>query len=357
MLSACRAGKVAAGPGAAAPAKTGLGWAPEAAAASPFKAADDAREAVSLEWIQAIRMTGLHHPLTLITFPSFLHTQRKRLVLQRYADMLHQAATASVVEAGVQTEEEATATAAAAAPTEQTAVVQAMLLKLAQLAYTKLGGLKKGFAHADGDGDHLISRADLALCLEHHLGLVLPSAEFDCLFSALDFDGTGSVHYYEWIRVLSHFADVTQAGAMPHNWSPAAATAALLAPVPASASTPAAVPVAAGTMEAVVEGDETAGLGVMDTVRQDDDKVLCQAAEAVRERGLHAHELIAQLLPDSGGKADAGGLQVLFAKLGVTGVDDARAQRLLARADLMGSGAIVSWELVRLLASATPKGE
>lgn len=49
MLRACRAGKLAVGAssGAGVATKTGLEWAPQPQPSSPFKDADDAREAVS----------------------------------------------------------------------------------------------------------------------------------------------------------------------------------------------------------------------------------------------------------------------------------------------------------------------
>lgn len=148
---------------------------------------------------------------------------------------------------------------------------------------------------------------------------------------------------------MAKYAEATEGGAAPHNWSPAAALAA----------TPAKKPEAEGKPEVeVVEGDETAGLGFEDAaVRAADDAVLRAVAEALHEKGIHAHSLVKTLLPDCvGGKVDAGGLRALFGKLGVE-VDEARARRFVARADLMGSGAIVSWELVRLISSPAAKEE
>jgi hypothetical protein len=118
--------------------------------------------------------------------------------------MLHAAATKAVMEdasatttIGITTTGTQTTTteAAAADPKEEEAVVQAVLLRLAGVVFQKLGGLKRGFRHVDGDGDQRISAADLAHCLEHHLGLVLPEHEFQALFKTLDYEGG-------WVRGL-----------------------------------------------------------------------------------------------------------------------------------------------------------
>lgn len=149
---------------------------------------------------------------------------------------------------------------------------------------------------------------------------------------------------------MAKYAEATEGGAAPHNWSPAAALAATPAKKPEAVE---------GKLKVeVVEGDETAGLGFEDAaVRAADDAVLRAAAEALHEKGIHAHSLVKTLLPDCvGGKVDVGSLRALFGKLGVE-VDEARARRFVARADLMGSGAIVSWELVRLISSAAAKEE
>lgn len=162
--------------------------------------------------------------------------------------------------------------------------------------------------------------------------------------------GTGTIHYFEWIRVLSKYAEETEAGAKPHNWSLGAAlfgTSASAEPKEEQEE----------KQEAVVgikgENNEAAGPGYGEegTVRAEDDAALRRASVALRERGLHAHKLIKRLLPEAGGRISAGGLVKLFAVLGVV-IDDARAQRLVARADLMGQGTIVSWELVRLISGA-----
>ena len=207
LLAASRAGKVGGAAAGQAPGKTGLEWAPEPQG-SPFKAADDAREEVRVRlcvcacvlgsgrrlipW--SVHLNQTHHSSLLCTT-----YQRKRLVLARYAEMLHAAAAKAVMEGAstaattsAATSSTGTQTEAAAPLTEEEAMVQAVLLRLAGVVFEKLGGLKRGFKHVDGDGDNMISAADLAHCLEHHLGLVLPGREFQALFKTLDFEG-GSV--------------------------------------------------------------------------------------------------------------------------------------------------------------------
>lgn len=79
-------------------------------------------------------------------------------------------------------------------------------------------------------------------------------------------------------------------------------------------------------------------------------QILTQAAEYLHEHGLHAHGLIKQLLPESGGKLDVQGLQKLFAKLDLP-ISTARALRYMQKGDVMKTGHLVSWELVRLLSN------
>lgn len=152
--------------------------------------------------------------------------------------------------------------------------------------------------------------------------------------------GTGTVRYFEWIRVLSKYAEETEAGAKPHNWPPAVA---------ALGVTPVSKKGEEEGVAVVVEGDN-------DNETAADDAALRRASMALRERGLHAHGLIKQLQPESDGRLDARGLVSLFAKLGVP-IDEAMAQRFVTRADLMGTGKVVSWELVRLISAAAPTQE
>ncbi len=217
-----------------------------------------------------------------------------------------------------------------------------VLRKLATVALGKLGGLKKAFAHMDGDGDHRLSRQDLGHTLEHHLGLQLAADELEALFAALDFEGRGAVMYHAFVRVLSSYAEDTEGGSKAGTpWSPG--------------------------RSAVEEGNEKAGFGDDSTTTttttttttqeaMEDKAVLLQAQEVLHARGLHAHKLLTQLLPECEGKVDTGGLQVLFGKLGLP-ISDECAARLLHKADLMATGKLVSWELVRLLSSAGASDE
>ena len=84
---------------------------------------------------------------------------------------------------------------------------------------------------------------------------------------------------------------------------------------------------------------------------EEDMKILQDAADVIHERGLHAHGLLKQLLPDCEGKVDTAGIQKVFEKLGLP-VSEERAKRFLAKADLLGQGWIVSWEFVRLISSS-----
>ena len=85
---------------------------------------------------------------------------------------------------------------------------------------------------------------------------------------------------------------------------------------------------------------------------EEDMKLLQDATDVIHERGLHAHGLLKQLLPDcEGGKVDAAGIEKVFEKLGLP-ISEERAKRFLAKADLLGQGWIVSWEFVRLISSS-----
>lgn len=150
------------------------------------------------------------------------------------------------------------------AATAEEGLVPSTLRKLAQVAYEKLGGLKRAFLHMDSDGDREISKDDLHHTLEHHLGLELSEEELDNLFKALDFDDRGTIHYYEFIRVLSSYAeDVLQEGTYREDvpWSPKGAKA------PAAASTKA----AAAPSPVMAEGDETVGFTEDEELKEDDE--------------------------------------------------------------------------------------
>jgi len=238
-------------------------------------------------------------------------------------------------------------TAAAAAGTE--GVVSHVLRKLAAVALEKLGGLRKAFSHFDADSDRRLSREDLGHTMEHHLGLVLEPSELEGLFQALDFEQQGAVAYHEFVRVLTQYAEDTKGGTKHEApWSPP--------------------PTATKVKEEEVgaEGNETAGFNETmaatvtttttateaSALLPEDQDVLRQASEVLQERGLHAHSLLKHLLPECEGKVDAAGLQAVFQKLGLP-LSDAQAARLLVKADVMGTGKIVPWELVRLV-SAVP---
>ena len=165
-----------------------------------------------------------------------------------------------------QEEEEQTRDAATQTETKAAAVspvVAQTLRKLARVAYGKLGGLRKAFKHMDGDGDAVIGQADLAHTLEHHLGLSLPAVELDALFHALDFDGRGSIHYYEFVQLMGWYAEDTEGGdRFNDRWSfsPTKAAAAAAAVGDAQGKVEAApTTTSAAAPVAVVEGDETAG--------------------------------------------------------------------------------------------------
>jgi Ca2+-binding EF-hand superfamily protein len=223
--------------------------------------------------------------------------------------------------------------------------VSHVLRKLAAVALEKLGGLRKAFGHFDADGDRRLSRQDLGNTLEHHLGLVLEPAELEGLFQALDYEKQGAVAYHEFVRVLTAYAEDTEGGTKP--WSP----------LPTSRTVK--------EEEVGVEGNETVGFDATmaattttttvaakaSPLLPEDHDVLRQAQEVLTERGLHAYSLLKQLLPECEGKVDTAGLQAIFHKLGLP-LSDAQAARLLVKADVMCTGKIVPWELVRLFSAA-----
>lgn len=236
---------------------------------------------------------------------------------------------------------------AAAAAGDTGGVVSHVLRKLAAVALEKLGGLRKAFGHFDADGDRRLSREDLGHTLEHHLNLILEPAELEGLFQALDYEKHGAVAYHEFVRILTAYAEDTEGGKREALWSP-----------PSISRT-------VKKEEVGVEGNETVGFDnamaatamttttvpIEEQLLPEDQNVLRQAQEVLTERGLHAHHLLKQLLPECEGKVDAAGLQAVFRKLGLT-LSDAQAARLLVKADVMNTGKIVPWELVRLFSAA-----
>lgn len=81
-------------------------------------------------------------------------------------------------------------------------------------------------------------------------------------------------------------------------------------------------------------------------------QVLSDVAIKLHEQGLHAHNVIKQLMPETDGTVDAQELRLLFKRIGVA-ISVDRAKRLMAMADLMHNGRLAGWEFVRLLAQGS----
>lgn len=300
---------------------------------------------------------------------------RQQVVLQHYASLLKKKHEMKAVALG-----EEPILAVADQPEkegEATMLINQVLHKLAEVAFMKLGGLKKAFAHFDIDNDHLISLEDLGHTLDHHLGgLELSSTELQALFQALDFDKRGAVHYYEFVKVLTKYAEDTEGGRKREGrWSLSALPPPSFASSSSLPSSSSLVDLAAGAETMIREGAK-AGVMVVpsdpspittkkqnkttapeeEEKEEEDREILKDAADVIHERGLHAHGLLKQLLPECEGKVDAAGIQKVFEKLGLP-ISQECAKRFLVKADLLGQGWIVSWEFVRLISSAATAGK